>query len=106
LEVRLSAVIVALEPERDIDLRPRLKFRRAIGKSPTQRFQRSSSGVERQFETVLADWPWWAGDCDIAREKHRRRIPDPERLEVAEQRFDPAVESIDADLEIDANFRD
>src|SRR6202008_3877310 len=34
LEIALPSVIVALESERDIDLCPRLKFRRAIGKSP------------------------------------------------------------------------
>src|SRR6266550_1286759 len=106
LEVTLSPVIVALQPERDINLCPRLKFCRAIGKSPTERVQRSRSGVKHQLETILAHDAWWSGDRSVPRQKDGRRISDPKRLEVAEQRFDPPVESLDADLEIDANLGD
>src|SRR5207248_3338301 len=67
--------------------------------SPADGFERARHGIERELEAILTDGAWRAGDTDVASEQHRIRIAVPE------QRFDSPVEPIDADLEVDPNFR-
>src|SRR5207237_7872315 len=62
LQVRLSAIIVPLESERDVDLRSGLEFLHATRQSPADCFERSGSSVERELESVLTDRARWPGD--------------------------------------------
>src|SRR3981081_1813272 len=104
LEVTLAAVLVALQSERDVDFASGLKLRGAVSETPAQRVKRAGTGIEDHLHSVLADEPGIRGECDVTREEHRRGIPNPERLEMAEQRFQALVHAIDADLEIDSNL--
>src|SRR5205814_9787737 len=106
LQVGLAPILVSLETERDVDFGSRLKLRGARGQSPPDRIQRAGSGIEHELEAVLSNRPRRTSDGDVSRQQHRGRIANSEWLEMAEERFDAPVQSIDAHFQIDTNFRD
>src|SRR5437016_5143117 len=88
LEVALPSIVVALESERDIDLRSGLEFTRAVSEAPPKRFERSCSRVEHELESVFADHSRRTRDDDVPSEENGCRISNSERLEVTKERLD------------------
>src|SRR5947209_835567 len=105
LQVALTAIVVALEPERDVDARAGLQMNGAIDQSPSQRLERAGAGVEGDLQSIGSDGSRRALDADVSRQQHRRRISDSERLEVPEQSFDAMVEAFDRHLQVDTDLR-
>src|SRR3954471_11335386 len=106
LEITLAAVVVTLQSKGDGHLGAGLKLGGPGGEIPAKRVQRSGAGVQDEFEPMLTNDSRWPGDGDVPGKQHRRRVSNPERLEMAEQRFDASVEAVDAHFEIDTNLRD
>src|SRR5258706_10572260 len=74
LEVALASVVVALEPECDVDLSARLEFSGAAGQSPSNRVERSGAGVQDNLESILPDCARGTRDQDVPSEENRCRV--------------------------------
>src|SRR5436305_10296769 len=55
LKIALAAIVVSLQPERDIDAGSRLQMNGAINQPPAECFERAGTGVERDLQTICSN---------------------------------------------------
>ncbi len=104
LKSALPAIIIALQPERDIDRNRRIEFRYAGREAPPDRFELALTCREPQLEAISTDELRRRDEMYAACDQNRRRIPHPERLEVAKHALQIFIGSVQSNLEIDPHF--
>src|SRR5688572_14271102 len=96
---------VAFESIGDIHHLRRAPFGGPMRNTPPDTLEFSGVVAQRELETVLPDHTRRRAEPDAARGEQRRRIPDPERLEVTQQFLERIVRVAKRNLEIDAQLR-
>lgn len=104
LKPALSTIIVALESERHVDRNRRIEFRYAGREPPANRFKLALACAQAQLEAITTDELWRRYKVYTACNEHGRRIPHPERLEMAKHPLEIFIGSVQSDLEIDPHF--
>jgi hypothetical protein len=105
LKSAFSPKIVAFQPEGDVYRDRWIEFRYAGREAPADRFELALACRQAQLEAIAPDELWRRNKVNTARDQHGRRIPHPERLEVAKHALEIFIGSVQSDLEIDPHFR-
>lgn len=105
LQAAFPPVLVALQPESDIDRSADVELAHSVLHSPPDRLDLSGSGDKSEFESVLSHGPGRAGQSHAPRQQHRSGIANSEWLEVVKQALQVTVGTIDRQLEVHSQVR-